>query len=224
MFILFHRHLVSVEIYCPSGWSVSVLLLDNLHGVSQSTNCLRNETVSGWKCLALRRRQLIIDCFVRIEVLCGFTVSLVRLFRFYRSIISRFAKYQLVLCETRRFPVGNALLGEGGSVSSIVSSVLRFCVALLSVWFACFGFIYRYHRVSQSTNWYFAKRDGFRSETLCLEKEAACRRLFRLQLGSVWLYCRSGSLVSVLFGVQTTTNFVVNPIYRWIRSTAAKSS
>ena len=38
-----------------------------------------------------------------------------------------------------------------------------------------------------------------RSETLCLEKEAACRRLFRLQLGSVWLYCRSGSLVSVLF-------------------------
>ena len=47
-------------------------------------------------------------------------------------------------------------------MSSIVSSAVRFCVALLSVWFACFGFIYRYHRVSQSTNWYFAKRDGYK--------------------------------------------------------------
>ena len=133
--------------------------------------------------------------------LCGALLSL-RLVRFgfvTRQLTWRFAKYQVVLCETRRFPVGNALLGEGGSLSSIVSSVLRFCVALLSVWFACFGFIYRYHRVSQSTNWYFAKRDGFRSETLCLEKEAACRRLFSLQLDFVWLYCRSGSLVSVLF-------------------------
>ena len=123
---------------------------------------LRNMTVSGWKCLALRRRQGLVDFFVRIEVLCGFTVSLVRLFRFYRSIISRFAKYQLVLCETRRFLVGNALLGEGGSLSSIVSPAVGFCVALLSFWFACFGFIYRYHRVSQSTNWYFAKRDGYK--------------------------------------------------------------
>ena len=33
--------------------------------------------------------------------------------------------------------------------------------------------------VSQSTNWYFAKRDGFRSEMLGLEKETACHRLFR---------------------------------------------
>ena len=36
---------------------------------------LRNETVSGRKCLALRRRQGFVDCFVRIEVLCGFTIS-----------------------------------------------------------------------------------------------------------------------------------------------------
>ena len=130
---LFHRRLVSVELHCPSGWSVSVLLLDNLHMAFRKVpiGTLRNETVSGRKCLALRRRQGLVDCFVRIEVLCGFIVGLVRLF--HRSIISRFAKYQLVLCETRRFPVGNALLGEGGSLSSIVSSAVTFCVALLSV-------------------------------------------------------------------------------------------
>ena len=57
---------------------------------------------------------------------------------------SRFAKYQLVLCETRQFPVGNAWLGEGGRFSKrIVLSIVRFRAALLSVWFVCFGFIYR---------------------------------------------------------------------------------
>ena len=29
-------------------------------------------------------------------------------------------------------------------------------MALLSVWFVCFGFIYQQHPVSQSTNWYAA--------------------------------------------------------------------
>ena len=56
------------------------------------TGILRNETVSGRKRFAWRRRQCFVDCFVRIEVLCGFTVGLVRLFRFYLSISSRFAK------------------------------------------------------------------------------------------------------------------------------------
>ena len=58
---------------------------------------------------------------------------------------------------------------------------------------------WRWYRVSQSSNWYFAKWDGFRSEALCLEKEAVFRRLFRPYWGSVWLYRRSGSFVSVSF-------------------------
>ena len=41
---------------------------------------------------------------------------------------------------------------------------MKLCVALLSVWFVCFGFIYQQHRVSQSTNWYFAKQDGYKRE------------------------------------------------------------
>ena len=104
--------------------------------------------------------------------------------------------------DSRRFPVGNALLGEGGSLSSIVSSAVRFCVALLSVWFACFGFIYRYHRVSQSTNWYFAKRDGYKRKN---ESSATWSVLIALSSYSL-LFVASFRKVPFRFVSQTTVS------------------
>ena len=77
---------VRSEVLC--GFTVGLvrlfrfLLIDNIAFRKVPIGTLRNDTVPGRKCLARTRRQGFVDCFVRSEVLCGFTVGLVRLFRF----------------------------------------------------------------------------------------------------------------------------------------------